>query len=345
MGRHRSSKFRHLPPRMRARVRGKVTYYFYDQRPKKPAEVPLGKVYADAVRKWAELEASDNATPDIVTLVHVAERYQRDVIPGKAPRTQEDNLREMRKLLEFFGNPPAPLSKIKPLHVAQYMDWRTNHGKTALVRANREKALLSHMWNRARKWGYVDAANPCKGIEGHEETGRDVYVEDELYQAVYAHADQSLRDALDLAYLTGQRPADVRKYDDTDIRGGFLHVQQGKTNEKRRIAVVGELAALIDQIRERKRGCAVYHTRLIVGEAGKPLGKDALRYRFDRARELAGVEKDRFQFRDLRAKAGTDKAESSGDIRQSQKLLGHASVTMTEHYIRSRKGEKVTPTR
>ncbi|MBE0268443.1 tyrosine-type recombinase/integrase, partial [Xylella fastidiosa subsp. multiplex] len=51
------------------------------------------------------------------------------------------------------------------------------------------------------------------------------------------------------------------------------------------------------------------------------------------------------QFRDLRAKAATDKADLAGDMRQAQAQLGHASVTMTEHYVRKRKGAKVTPTR
>lgn len=44
-----------------------------------------------------------------------------------------------------------------------------------------------------------------------------------------------------------------------------------------------------------------------------------LRGRFDAAREAAGVEKADFQMRDLRAKAGTDKAESSGDILASKR--------------------------
>lgn len=47
----------------------------------------------------------------------------------------------------------------------------------------------------------------------------------------------------------------------------------------------------------------------------------------------------------LRAKAGTDKAESASDIRQAQRRLGHASVTTTEVYVRKRKGAKVTQTR
>lgn len=70
-----------------------------------------------------------------------------------------------------------------------------------------------------------------------------------------------------------------------------------------------------------------------------------LRGRFDRARSAAGIPKSAFQLRDLRAKAGTDKAESSGDIVQARDQLGHTTVTMTEHYVRNRKGKKITPTK
>jgi integrase len=344
MGRKRS-RFHHLPPHMRARVRGKVTYYFYDTGAKPRREIPLGREYAEAIRRWAELEADQTAPPQISTFKHAADRYMRDVIPTKRPRTQKDNLAELAKLLRFFDHPPAPLAKIKPLHVGQYMDWRTKHGTVALVRANREKALLSHIWNKARRWGYVDAANPCKGVEGNTEKGRKVYVEDDVYGAVWTVADAPLRDALDLAYLVGQRVADTLKFDARDVREGWLHVEQGKTGEKRRFAVQGDLAEVLERITARKRGYVLHHTRLIVDERGQPLGRDALRYRFDKARRLAKVPKGAFQFRDLRAKAGTDKAESAGDIRQAQRQLGHASVTMTEAYVRNRRGDKVTPTR
>ncbi|MDN7478131.1 tyrosine-type recombinase/integrase [Burkholderia multivorans] len=73
------------------------------------------------------------------------------------------------------------------------------------------------------------------------------------------------------------------------------------------------------------------------------MGRAALRFRLDRARDAAGIEKNDFQFRELRAKVATDK-ESSDDLRSTQTLLGHDNVSMTEHYVRTR-GKKVTPTR
>ncbi len=47
------------------------------------------------------------------------------------------------------------------------------------------------------------------------------------------HADQPLKDALDLFYLTGQRIADTLRMDERDIRDDRLAVQQGKNPSKK----------------------------------------------------------------------------------------------------------------
>lgn len=263
------------------------------------------------------------------------------VVPTKAPATQKDNLRELKNLLAFFNDPPAPLEAIEPQHVRQYLRWRS----VAPVRANREKALLSTIWNFAREMGYTSLANPCSGVKGNKEKGRDVYIEDSLYQAVYKNASTGLQDAMDLAYLTWQRITDVRLMDERDIRDNQIWVKQGKTSAKRRIEVVGQLAVLIARIRTRKETLQGSSSQLIVNEDGGAMTASMLRGRFDKAREAAGIPKDEFQLRDLRAKAGTDKAEESGDILQARDQLGHTTATMTEAYIRDRKGKKVMPTK
>jgi hypothetical protein len=58
-----------------------------------------------------------------------------------------------------------------------------------------------------------------------------VYVTDEVLAAVHAAAEIPLRDALDLAYLIGQRPADVLKILRADIIDGALVVKQNKTGK------------------------------------------------------------------------------------------------------------------
>ena len=327
-------------PRLRVRVRGKQSYYYYDHGGRPRKETPLGSDYALAVKRWAELEHASQVPPQAtITFRWVAMEYLRTVVPTKATRTQADNRREMVKLLEFFDDPPAPLEAIQPVNVRQYMTWR----ESAPVRANREKALLSHIWNFARDRGYTALPNPCAGIKGYRERGRDTYIEDAQYAAIWRAADACLRDAMDLAYLTGQRPADVLRISETDIRDGAIHVQQGKTGTRLRITIAGELAAILDRIRERKRAYMVHSTRLVVNECGRAIGTNALSRRWAKACAAAGV--DGVQFRDIRAKAGTDKADASGNIRDAQAQLGHGSVVMTEHYVRNRRGSKVTPTR
>ena len=306
----------------------------------------------------------------MLTFRQVAEHYIRDMLPTKSPTTREDNLRELGMLYKFFDDPPAIFDDIEPVHMRQYLDWRikwtikdmtdknkkrVKAGKESLpvpkdaghVRANREKALFSHIWNYARGKGLTNKPNPCAGIKGHKETGRDVYVDDEIYKLVHSAADEPLRDALDLAYLIGQRPADVLKLSRSDIKDGALWLKQNKTGNKVRVAIVGELEALIERIGKRK----VMGLSLVNMQDGTPMTKYMLRHAMDAARDAAvklapHLEKQirEFQFRDLRAKAATDKDEVEG-IAAAQEQLGHTTTAMTRQYVRHRKGKLVTPTK
>lgn len=291
---------------------------------------PLGADRARALLEWARIEGTE-PDPNVRTFEVIALRYEREVMPLKAARTQRDNLKELDNLRSVFGS--VLIEAIKPHHVRTYLDKR---GQTAKARANREKALLSHVFNKAREWGYTDAPNPCQGVKGFTEAGRDRYVTDEEFEAVRAAAHPTVRDAMDVALLTGQRPADVLKIRRDDIRDGALYVRQNKTGTRRAIELKGELLSVIERIsaRPRERLSAF----LIQDDDGRPLSALALRGRFDKARKAAGVD---FQFRDIRAKTASD----TGDLAHSQRLLGHKNREMTERYVRQRIGQQVKPLR
>jgi len=335
-----------LPHRMRARIRPSGRYFYYDLGGKPRKEIPLGSDYVAAVRKWAELEADKAAPTNLITFRYVAEQYLKDILPGKAPRTQKDNLAELAWLYKVFDNPPAPLEDIEPHHIHKYLQWR---GKTAKTRANREKALFSHIWNYARSMGFTSKTNPCQGVKGFTEKGRSCYVEDGVFQAIWQAATTPIQDAMDLAYLTGQRPADVLKMKLSDIQDDHISVKQNKTQAKMRISTTGDFAVLIERLKTRTR--ATRCTNLIVNEDGTPLTYSAMAQRIYHIKpkaiqahpEMADAIKD-YQFRDLRAKAGTDKSETSS-LDDAKKQLGHTNVKMTEKYVRDRKGSKVSPTR
>lgn len=388
MGR-KPSRWSNLPKGMRARPRGQLVHYYLDTGGKPRVEIPLGSDYVQAVAKWAAL-TSRPAPPapdapitfvDVLNGRGVCDGYRKDVLPTKAPRTQQDNEKELAWLLKFFGDPPAPLDSIEPSHVKQYLRWRVKAARAAAeakneerrkagraevpiatnlghVRANREAALLSHIWNYAREEGLTKLPNPCAGVGKHEEEGRDAAPDSELVGRVMLEADKPLQFAMRLADIIGQRPADVRRCSETDIEGevpgGVLKVRQGKTGAKLRIMIEGDLADLLREIREYKRtiaaqrladGRSVVHTMaLLVNEKGEALSYNMLRNRFDDARKRAGVVKDLFQFRDFRAKVATATDEAEG-TRAAQALLGHTTEGMTATYIRHKVGKKVRPIR
>jgi integrase len=348
MGRRPTANL-NLPPQMRARKRGDVTYYFYDLGGKPRKEKPLGKDYVLAVQKWSELQSREIPTNATITFKMACDRYMRDVLPSKPAGTRKDYLKAFKQILAYFNNPPAPIDAIEAVHVREYLDIR---GKQAQTRANRERSVISTVWNHARAWGYTNNVNPCQGVAGFKESGRNIYIEDNIYNAVYECADQPTKDALDLSYVTSQRPNDVTKMSETHIKGGALAVKQGKTGAIVNIAIKGMLKDVLDRIVKRKEGYKVRSLALIVDEHGKPLSQRAIWERFDKARKLAAINNPKikadieaYQIRDLRAKGGTDKAVKDNDMRTAQKLLGHANVAMTERYVREKVGQLVDPTK
>lgn len=306
-----------LPPKMTARTlkSGKVLYYYQA----KGKKIPLGSDIAAAKREWAKLDA-----PEIGNgFTAIAERYRKEALPKKSFRTQKDQDGQLDRLIEAFK--AFALDEIEPQHVRQYLDERSKK-----IAANREIALLSHLWNWARQRGLTALANPCSGVDKNDEQARDRYVTDEEYKAVYERADQTLKDAMDIALLTGQRASDVLRMTRQDIRDGCLWIKQHKTKARLRIEVVGELKAVIDRIGKREIGSMF----LVADEKGQRITIWNLNKRFTKAKGDAD-----WQFRDIRAKAATD----SKTLKGAQQLLGHASETTTADVYRRVKGNKVKP--
>ena len=325
MGRRRTSNHDD-PPRFHRK--GKTWYHVSGTAPRIWTKLSADR--AEALRLWAQREGlREDESTKYFSLV--ARRYVREVFPTKSVQTRKDNEKELANLLKVFAL--VPMDAIAPMHIRQYMDIR---GEVAKVRANREKALFSHIFNKAREWGYTALQNPCQGVKGFKETGRSRYITDTEFDKVKAQAHFTVADAMDMALLTGQRPADVLKLKRTDIRDGALWIMQNKTGARLGSEITGELAATIARINERPRKAISAY--IIQDENGQPLTQCALRSRFDKARTLAKVD---FQFRDIRAKAATD----TGDLAHSQKLLAHKNREMTEHYVKARIGERVKPLR
>ncbi|MBJ2230136.1 tyrosine-type recombinase/integrase [Pseudomonas simiae] len=338
--RPRNTEYRHLPPRMYQRTRKRkngttwTAFYYRDATGK---DIPLGKDLDKARLKWAELEAKDKPG-DLTIMKGIFDRYVRDVIPKKGARTQTDNLAELKQLRPTFDS--APIDSITPSNIAGYRDART-----AKVRANRKIALLSHVFNMAREWGLTERENTCQGVKKNKETPRDYYANAVVWDAVYGMAEPELKEAMDLGYLTGQRPADVIIMRSDDTEGDYFLVTQGKTGQKLRILMRTEsgensLGKLVREITERNVGHPSKY--LLINRHGKRMTKGMLRLRWDKAREkarlnaidqgdpLLAAKIAGFQFRDIRPKAASEIL----DIGDASLLLGHSKQEITKRVYR-----------
>jgi integrase len=333
MGRHPSVN-KNLPPHMRARRRGNVTYYLYDTGGKPRHEIPLGTDYTLAVQQWSQLhQAKPTVRMTVAWLIgkYLASQEFNAVGSG----TQADYKFALDKLMEKFGD--APLDQVKASHVTLYIDQRSKQSKH---RALREKAVLSmvYTWAMARDFC---TSNPAGAVKTKRLPGRKhVYISDDMLDAVYEQAPQDLKDAIDLAYYIGQRPGDLLDMTLVKIRDGMLEYRQNKTGTAQRITLVGALKEVIERIQARKAAHKVTSLFLLVNERGQKMTKAMLRSRFEAARTAAGIAGNDFQFRDLRRKSGTDLRDQSG-LDAAQDLLGHASQAMTEHYTAAR-GKKIS---
>jgi len=354
--RQKKAANRDLPPRMIRRTRKRkngTTWvgYYYNGRDAdgNRVEIPLGGDLDEAKIEWARLDRK--ATPKPAHLMdRLFDDYESKVLPKLTPGTQADYEKGLRQLRKAFIG--APINAMTSQVIAQYRDART-----AKVRANREIALLSTMFTFAREWGLTEKANPCFGLRRNKEVPRDYYAGKIVWDAVYSEAPPELKDAMDLAYLTGQRPADVLKASVADINHGFLMVGQGKTQKRLRIrlhdgATAFDLSTFLDALLNRKTLAGIKSSNLITNQAGLRMSYAMLRNRWDEAREKAAIVAEvkgdstlatairQFQFRDIRPKA----ASEIDDIAHASQLLGHSTQEMTKKVYR-RVGEIVRPTK
>jgi len=315
---------RKLPPR----VYQKHGAFFYVTNPDRKW-IRLGQNESEMYQALAKLKSTDVRQG---LMSEFFERYEKEIIPTKAPRTQIDNLSEIKNLKQAFGKMRP--EHIKPKHVYAYMDAR---GAKAKTRANREKSLLSSIFSYLIRWGVVED-NPCKNVKGFQEKARNRYVEDWEYEAVLSLASPVLRAAMEIAATTGMRQGDILKLKYNDLTENGVPVTQNKTGKKQIFEWTPALKEAIQSAKQHPRHAdsLIY---IIANERGQQYTSGGFKCNWQRLMNKAletGVINERFTFHDLRAKAGSDAEDNA------QKLLGHASATTTKR-VYERKPSMVKP--
>jgi integrase len=337
---------------------GKVTtYYYFDRRHMGLPDVALGKDFDVAIVRWAELyhdKPQVRGTVEEAFQLFEFEKLGIGVMDGKkAPPTAYPNknthdgyVKALRWLRPVFGG--SVWEAIKLPHLKQFLKLR--EGKT---QANRNLDAFQVIWNFARQEGLTELPWPASGMERsgwkNREKPRKARVSDAMFSAIYAEADQLLRDAMDIASATGMRVTDV--YTVPLPHGDSLRLEAGKTGKEADFDL--SLSAVLPELIKRRRANKkAEHLMLLAGPFKRPVTYWMLSERYTKARaaaakkareaddkELAEAIEGMF-LRDLRKYA----ADKATDLEEASKLLQHSDKGTTRRHYRG-EVEKIKPVR
>lgn len=327
MGRKRTKSQDWLPKRVYPH---RQQYIF---RPLNGKPIPLGPITdpAACLKRYAEIVKPSGP---LTTMGDVIDKYLLEIVPGRAPRTQEDYRAYCSKLKKAFAHMPPGEITIDDLYA--YHDARK-----APVRANREITVLGVIYRHAIRWRACKA-NPVRDFLYAEERERErVVTPPERRRFAAGYCPDWLRGYLALKHLSGRRQGELLKLGLFSERPGGIAFRVLKKRKTRELTVewtprLRKVWEWIKALRRPSNSVMLFH-----GERNKPVNARSLKSVWQRAMqkwEEAGNE--RFWEHDLRS-ASADAAETDERARE---LLDHASVQTTRKHYR-RKDAKVRPLR
>jgi len=249
---------------------------------------------------------------------------------GNGKKSGADDLRRIeRHILPAWGG-----LKARAVKRADVATLHSRIGKTAPYEANRVLALLSKMFELARRWGFVpeDQANPARDIDRFKEAKRDRWVTPEelprLAQAINEEPNDSARSALWLYLLTGARKSELlnARWEDVDVSRAELRLTDTKAGRTHYIPLSAPALALLEQIPRREGNPHILPGKR-EGAALVNIAKP-----WSRVRKAAGVEDVRLH--DLRRTVGSWLAQAGNSLHLIGRVLNHSNQSTTAVYAR-----------
>ena len=305
-----------LPPRM---ARKGSAYYYVCSAPSRKW-IPLGSDLGKAKRKWANLDAGAPVG------VSVADLIQRYIDRETRPESTAKQYRSYHKAIaEAF---PIPAAELTSRHVAL---WRELNGHRRQY-ANGCIALVVAACRLGRELGLCDLITVGKW-DSH---CRERILAAGEFRAIRDAAVGWLCMAMDIGYLTGARPSDIRTLRWSQVSGERIAITQKKTGTRQEFTLNPDLASVLARARQRP----ILGLYVVATDKGQPISRDMMSRAWLAACKAAGVEDA--QFRDIRAMAAKASKDGGQDF---QALLGHTTRAMSERYIKGRQTVVAEPVR
>lgn len=285
-----------------------------------PGLVRTGATFADAAEEW---------------LRYVAEER------GRKPSTLRDYRSVVRvHFLPAFGD--QPLERITTETIERWLSARLREGELSRRSLQKMVVLLNGIFRRARRVWKLPV-NPVAEIERlttPKRSGIEFYSPEEVHALVRSASSAQDRVLFLTAALTGLRMGELLalRWRDVDFQAQTIRVLASytagglgtpKSGQGRAVPLVEEAAQALARLGARKRWNGP-DDLVFAGRGGGYLDSSALRRRFKRARDAAGLRPLRFH--DLRHTFGSV-AIRTVDPRELQEWMGHSDFSTTQIYM------------
>jgi integrase len=236
--------------------------------------------------------------------------------------------REVNRFLShWFKRKLSSITKQEVQHIQEKI-----HDDNGLYQANRILERIRAIYNKAIEWGWK-GSNPTQGIKKYKEKSRDRFVATQefpaLFEALDAEENETVRDFVLMALLTGARRANVlaMRWDQIDWASCQWRIPETKNGEPVTIPLIERAMTLLEGRRQQTNSEWVF-----------PSAESASGHLADPKRAWARICKragiTNLRIHDIRRTLGSYQAITGASLQVIGKSLGHKSQQATAIYSR-----------
>lgn len=234
-------------------------------------------------------------------------------------------------------------TKVSAEDIRDWIIYRLDTAELSAASMNRELSSIKSLFSYLRRIGVVekDITKRISSLKTPKVLPQFVPQSrmDELLEStreqMYSQEFKQVRNSLiiSMLYGCGIRLAELLDIKLGDITNGSVKIH-GKGDKDRLVPLLPELVSRVEAYVECCRRCGIELTaadKLIVGTAGKPLSRSTVQ-RVVRQEMMAANVQGRKSPHILRHTFATHLLGKGADMREIQELMGHSSLSTTQHY-------------
>ena len=234
-------------------------------------------------------------------------------------------------------------TKVSAEDIRDWIIYRLDTAELSAASMNRELSSIKSLFSYLRRIGVVEkditkrisSLKTPKVLPQFVPQSRMEELLESTREQKYSQEFKQVRNSLiiSLLYGCGIRLAELLDIKLGDITNGSVKIH-GKGDKDRLVPLLPELVSRVEAYVECCRRCGIELTaadKLIVGTAGKPLSRSTVQ-RVVRQEMMAANVQGRKSPHILRHTFATHLLGKGADMREIQELMGHSSLSTTQHY-------------